>query len=67
MKRASPGTTVPMWAADSGDLEIAKVLLDKGAHVNAKDNNGRTALLWAATKGHFGVVKLFWRTASTLG
>src|SRR5437660_1580397 len=35
-------------AAQDGDLQAVKDLLAKGADVNAKDDKGKTALLWAA-------------------
>ena len=36
-----------------------KLLLEKGAELEAKDKNyGRTPLSWAAEKGHEAVVKL---------
>jgi ankyrin repeat protein len=41
-----------------GDLEKVKQLLAKGAHVDAKDNLGGTALMLAAFMGHKEVVKL---------
>lgn len=38
-------------AADQGDLARVKVLLEAGADVNRKDNEGRTALMNAAAAG----------------
>ena len=35
-------------AAQDGDLQTVKDLLAKGADVNAKDDKGKTALLWTA-------------------
>ncbi len=45
-------------AAKKGDTAGIKALLDKGADVNAKNNNGVTALIWASKKGHTGIVQL---------
>ncbi|KAL9999862.1 putative ankyrin repeat-containing domain-containing protein [Helianthus debilis subsp. tardiflorus] len=38
-------------AASSGNVEIVKILLDRGADVNLKNDGGRTALHYAASKG----------------
>ena len=45
-------------AAESGKLEVVKLLLEKGANVNAKTPSGWTALTWAAWNGSSDVVKL---------
>jgi ankyrin repeat protein len=37
---------------------VVKLLLEKGADLEAKDEFGRTPLSWAAEEGHEGVVKL---------
>ncbi len=42
------GETPLMSAANTGRDNIVKLLLDNGANVNIKGNNGETALLWAA-------------------
>ncbi|WPX40435.1 ankyrin repeat domain-containing protein [Akkermansia sp. N21116] len=42
------GETPLMSAANNGNADIVKLLLDNGANVNIKGNNGETALLWAA-------------------
>ena len=44
-----------MLASDKGNLEAVKLLLDKGAEVNAKNKDGKTALLVAS---NLEVVKL---------
>jgi ankyrin repeat protein len=41
-----------------GHTEIVQLLLEKGADVNAKDDDGRTALMLAAEKGHTEIVQL---------
>ena len=40
-----------------GHLEIVKYWLEHDADVNAKDNNGQTALLFSSAYGHFEIVK----------
>jgi ankyrin repeat protein len=61
------GRTALLWAAEMWPLrgrkdivEVVRVLLvNGGADIEAKDNSiGRTALLWAATKGHTETVEL---------
>ena len=46
------GKTPLIVTAESGDLETARVLLNRGALIGAKDGNGQTALHLAATNGH---------------
>jgi ankyrin repeat protein len=49
-----------LWAAEKGHEAIVKLLLEKGADVEAKDREyGLTPLLWAALNGHEAIVKLF--------
>jgi hypothetical protein len=43
-------------AAAAGDLVRVKSLIAARADVNAKNNNGETALMWASDKGHAEVV-----------
>lgn len=52
------GYTALMSAAMNGLTDVAKVLLDKGADVNIKDNYGGTALEYAALFGNADIVKL---------
>ncbi|KAF1970942.1 hypothetical protein BU23DRAFT_590811 [Bimuria novae-zelandiae CBS 107.79] len=46
------------WAAAYGHEAVAKLLLEKGADVEAKTNDDWTPLRGAATSGHEAVVKL---------
>ena len=48
--------TALTWAAHTGYIEIVKLLIDKGANVNAQGS--WTALSWAAASGHTGIVIL---------
>ena len=43
------GATPLMQAAAFGSIEAMRLLLDKGADVNAKSSAGATALMWAVT------------------
>jgi len=45
------------WAVHHGDLDQVKSLLEKGADIEAKDNDGWTPLHWAAANGHTAVAK----------
>ena len=54
------GWTALLNAADKGYEDVASVLLDWGANVNARTlNNKMTGLHWCARNGHINVVKLF--------
>jgi len=46
------GRTALHEAALSNYPAIAKMLLDKGIDTNKRDNDGKTALCWAASKGY---------------
>jgi ankyrin repeat protein len=47
-----------LWAADKGHEVVVKLLLEKGAELETKDNYGQTPLLWAVEREHEAVVKL---------
>ncbi len=52
-------TDTPLhWAVENGQLYAAKLLIDNGADVNAKDNGGNTPLHCACLFGHVGTTKL---------
>jgi ankyrin repeat domain-containing protein 17 len=72
--RAKTGLTPLMEAASGGYVEVGRVLLDKGADVNAPPvpSSRDTALTIAADKGHTKFVELLlqryatWTTAIVL-
>ena len=47
-----------MEACIEGNLEEAERLLEQGADVNVKDNDGETALIWAAYRGYTDIAEL---------
>ena len=46
------------YAAFNGHREIVEYLLKRGAEINAKTENGSTALFFAARNGHTAIVRL---------
>jgi ankyrin repeat protein len=54
LRSRGQGWTPLLSAANDGSIENAKLLLNKGADANAKDNNGHTALWYAAILEHTG-------------
>ena len=55
--RGPHGMSTLMYAADAGDLEIARLMLENGTPVNAQTDVGTTALMFAAAKGHVEMVR----------
>lgn len=53
-----PGWTPLIYAASTNQLDIARMLLERGANVNATAENGTTALMMAAREGHLPMVLL---------
>ncbi len=53
------GLTALMRAAGMGHTETAKMLIDKGADINAKDDKiSLTALSWATQRGHTEIIEM---------
>ena len=52
------GRTALYLAANSGDLEVCKLLVDAGAELNHQNHGGDTALHIAASMGHLEIVRL---------
>ena len=57
-RRDSRGKTALHWAAQRGHLAIARLLLEKGANINAKDRDQKTVLHIAVNFGHEGTIRL---------
>ncbi|HNY12347.1 MAG TPA: ankyrin repeat domain-containing protein, partial [Candidatus Wallbacteria bacterium] len=47
-----------IWAIDNGYADIAKLQLEKGIDVNARDGEGMTPLMHAAIYGNREIVKM---------
>ena len=57
--KCNDGLTALMYAAGNGAEEIAKLLIDQGADVNAKSTPYKdTAILYAASNGYKKIVEL---------
>jgi ankyrin repeat protein len=53
-----------MIAADSGDAELVKLLLARGADVNAATAGGESALVLAREKGFRAIVEMLRRAGA---
>lgn len=51
-------TTVLMEASVRGNLEVMKLLIERGADINLTDKDGWTALMGATVQGHLESVSL---------
>ncbi len=72
LKRVDPnagvaGFTALLAACYNNQIETAAVLLERGADVNAKTRNSRTALMFAAMKGNQLLLQLLLRNGATPG
>ncbi len=52
------GNTILMRAVYYDHYDACKLLIEKGANIEAKNKNGYTALLHAAAKGHIAICKI---------
>lgn len=57
-RKNTKGYSLLMLAAYNGRLEVATLLLDRGADPNTQDTGGNTALMGAAFKGSLAMVRL---------
>ena len=61
------GATALLWAAHWDNLDLAATLIDAGADVEAKANNGKTAVMIATERGAAdGVVRALRAAAAAL-
>ncbi len=60
-------STVLAVAAEAGQLEATRLLIDDGADVNAVDCGGETALMYAAGAGRPAVVRLLLKRGAHVG
>lgn len=60
------GNTPLIWAAHGGHIEIARLLIQKGADVNAVTSSGGTPLIYAAKFGNVEIVKLLLETGAKM-
>lgn len=47
-----------MRFSEYGSAEAVKFLIDNGADINQKNDNGKDALMYSSERGHFAVVQL---------
>ena len=52
------GQTALMLAVSHGRLDMVRMLMEAGADVNMRDEDGSTALMCASEHGHTEIVKL---------
>jgi ankyrin repeat protein len=57
-KETLKGQTGLMWAVAERHLTVAKTLIEHGANVKARSNNGATPLLFAAREGDLALARL---------
>jgi len=53
------------YAAMHGSSSVLESLVEAGVDINFVDNLGRTALLWAISKGYTNIVRRLWGDSKT--
>jgi ankyrin repeat protein len=51
------GMTPLLWASNKGNVDVASMLLGRGADTSCRNADGWTALHWACHSGHLAVVE----------
>lgn len=64
--RDKGGLTALFWAIRHDRLKAAVVLLDRGAHIDCKDRDGYTPLIWAASTGLWDYIRYLFCTYAQL-
>ena len=60
------GFTALFMASDYGHLEVARLMIEKGAKLDLRDNNDATALYIASRNGHLEVARLLIEKGATV-
>jgi ankyrin repeat protein len=60
------GSTALVWASHRGNKEIVRMLLYRGANVNASMSDGNTALMWATNSGNEEIVRMLLDRGATV-
>jgi ankyrin repeat protein len=55
-----------LWASAEGYEAVVRLLLEKGADLETKDEDGQTPLIWAARNGHEAVARLLLEKGAVL-
>ena len=57
-KITKDGSTALMYATHRGDIDIVRLLLERGADPNKQTKDGWTPLMYATEKGNIDIVRL---------
>ena len=60
------GRIALMYAAAAGDLEMAHLLLENGAPIEAQTDSGTTALMFAVAEGHVEIIRLLLENGASI-
>lgn len=60
------GSTLLIYAAVNGKLDLVKILVEAKANINARDAKGGTALFGASARGHTEIVEFLWKHGADL-
>lgn len=55
-----------MIAVSAGHIDIAQLLIDRGASVNHSNNNGQISLHYAASKGRMEMMQMLLKNGSKI-